>query len=49
MPDGLQFLDFKGDGYIITADEGDTLELELSPNRQYVDFKRGRQLVEGKL
>ena len=46
QPDGITFLEYNGNGYIITANEGDSLELETA-GQMWTDVKRGRQLVEG--
>ena len=46
QPDAIAFLEYNGNGYIITANEGDSLELETA-GQMWTDVKKGRQLVEG--
>ena len=46
QPDSIIFFESNGKGYIVTANEGDTVEYEAG-GVLYVDSKRGRQMLEG--
>ena len=46
QPDSMKFVEFNGEGYIITTNEGESVDYEIG-TREYADAKRGRLMLEG--
>ena len=48
QPDAIKHMEVDGVGYIITVNEGHDLDYEAG-DREWKDYKRGREFVDGKL
>ncbi len=48
QPDAIKYMEVDGVGYIITANEGHDLDYEVG-NREWADYKRGGEFVDGML
>ena len=48
QPDAIKHMEVDGVGYIITVNEGHDLDYEAG-DREWKDYRRGREFVDGKL
>ncbi|XP_038076297.1 uncharacterized protein LOC119744441 [Patiria miniata] len=48
QPDAIKYVELNGEGYIITANEGDSLDYEVGGNT-WEDVQRGKKFVDGNL